>query len=108
MKNKAISPRNYNNLLGRVADILLEARSEVVREVNKVQVFPIRQMLSDESKKFQRVSGKSETPSRKSAIQQAASAELDREKGRAFIVDRMDVLEYNEFEFKKVNLSSKL
>ena len=38
MKNKAINPRNYNDLLGRVADILLEARSKVVREINKAQV----------------------------------------------------------------------
>ena len=38
MKNKTISPRNYSSLLDRIADILVEARIKVVREINKVQV----------------------------------------------------------------------
>jgi hypothetical protein len=38
MKNKTISPRNYSSLLGRIADILVEARIKVVREINKAQV----------------------------------------------------------------------
>ncbi len=38
MKNKAISRRNYNNLLDRIAEILVEARRKVVREINKAQV----------------------------------------------------------------------
>jgi predicted nuclease of restriction endonuclease-like (RecB) superfamily len=38
MKNKTISPRNYNSLLDRIADILVEARIKVVREINKAQV----------------------------------------------------------------------
>jgi len=36
--SKTMSTGNYNNLFGRVADILLEARSKVVREINKTQV----------------------------------------------------------------------
>jgi hypothetical protein len=38
MKSKEISPRYYNNLLERIADILVEARTKVVREINKAQV----------------------------------------------------------------------
>jgi len=38
MKNKAISRRNYNNLLDKIAEILVEARRKVVREINKAQV----------------------------------------------------------------------
>ena len=37
MKNKTISPRNYSNLFDRIADILVEARTKVVREINKAQ-----------------------------------------------------------------------
>jgi predicted nuclease of restriction endonuclease-like (RecB) superfamily len=37
MKNKVIGPRNYNNLLGRIANILVEARTKAVREINKAQ-----------------------------------------------------------------------
>ena len=125
MKNKAISPRNYNNLLGRVADILLEARSKVVREINKTQVlayweigreivefeqkgklraeygeelvirlakdmterfgkgfsksnvFLMRQFYLTYPQKFQTLSGKSETASRKFAIQQTPSAKFE-------------------------------
>ena len=38
MKNKVRGPRNYNNLLDRIANILVEARTKVVREINKAQV----------------------------------------------------------------------
>ena len=38
MKNKEASPKSYSNLLGRVAKILAEARTKVVREINKAQV----------------------------------------------------------------------
>ena len=38
MKNETISPRNYSSLLDRIADILVEARIKVVREINKAQV----------------------------------------------------------------------
>jgi len=38
MKNKVTRPVNYNNLLDRIANILVEARTKVVREVNKAQV----------------------------------------------------------------------
>jgi hypothetical protein len=38
MKNKMIRPVNYNNLLDRIANILGEARTKVVREINKAQV----------------------------------------------------------------------
>ena len=38
MKNKTISPRNYSSLLDRIADILVEARTKAVREINKAQV----------------------------------------------------------------------
>lgn len=38
MKNKVISPKSYNNLFDRIANILVEARTKVVKEINKVQV----------------------------------------------------------------------
>ena len=38
MKNKVIGPVNYNNLLDRIANILVEVRTKVVREINKAQV----------------------------------------------------------------------
>ena len=38
MKNKEISPQSYSSLLDRIADILVEARIKVVREINKAQV----------------------------------------------------------------------
>lgn len=37
MKNKVIGPGDYNNLLDRIANILVEARTKVVREINKAQ-----------------------------------------------------------------------
>jgi len=38
MKKKEISLGSYNNLFDRIADILVEARTRVVREINKAQV----------------------------------------------------------------------
>ena len=38
MKNKIIGPVNYNNLIDRIGSILVEARTKVVREINKAQV----------------------------------------------------------------------
>jgi hypothetical protein len=38
MKDKVIGPVNYDNLLDRIANILVEARTKVVREINKAQV----------------------------------------------------------------------
>jgi len=38
MKDKTISLKTYNNLLDRIANILVEARTKVVREINKAQV----------------------------------------------------------------------
>ena len=37
-ENKNIKIRTYNNLISRIAKILVEAKSKVVREINKVQV----------------------------------------------------------------------
>ena len=38
MKNKVIEPGHYNNLLDRIGNILVEARTKVFREINKTQV----------------------------------------------------------------------
>jgi len=38
MKNKEITSRNYSNLIDRIANILVEARTKAVREINKAQV----------------------------------------------------------------------
>jgi hypothetical protein len=38
MKNKGVGSKNYNSLLDRMAYILVEARTKVVREINKAQV----------------------------------------------------------------------
>jgi predicted nuclease of restriction endonuclease-like (RecB) superfamily len=136
MKNKVIGPVNYSNLLDKIANILVEARTKVVREINKAQVlvyweigreivefeqkgklraeygeellkklsadmtvrfgkgfsrsnlqnmrlfylaYPKCQTLSGKSygvQKFQTTSGKSETLSRKSSIQQTVSGKF--------------------------------
>lgn len=136
MKKKELSSRNYSNLLDKIANILVEARTKVVREINKAQVlayweigreivefeqegkiraeygeelikklskdmtekfgrgfseinlrnmrrfyleFPtqIQQTLSVKSKKYQTLSRKSETVSRKSIIPQTLSAKFE-------------------------------
>ena len=38
MKNKEMTTRNYGDLFDRIAEILNEARSKVVREINRAQV----------------------------------------------------------------------
>ena len=38
MENKKITVRNYNNLFDKIANIFLEARGKVVREINRAQV----------------------------------------------------------------------
>jgi len=38
MKKEVMEPKNYNNLLDRIGSILVEARTKVVREINKAQV----------------------------------------------------------------------
>jgi Protein of unknown function (DUF1016). len=38
MKSKEIITRNYGSLLDKIAEILSEAKSKVVREINKAQV----------------------------------------------------------------------
>jgi len=44
MKKKEISLGSYNNLFDRIADILVEARTRVVREINKAQVLAYREI----------------------------------------------------------------
>ena len=44
MKNKVIGPGHYNNLLDRIGNILVEARTKVVREINKAQVLAYREI----------------------------------------------------------------
>ena len=44
MKNKVIGPGHYNNLLDRIANILVEARVKAVREINKAQVLAYREI----------------------------------------------------------------
>ncbi|MHA1215544.1 MAG: DUF1016 N-terminal domain-containing protein [Candidatus Hodarchaeales archaeon] len=136
-KDKEITTRTYNNLLERIAEILNQARTKVVREINNAQVLAYweigREIVefeqkgkvraeyceellkrlsadmtakfgrgfsrsnlqnmrifllayrkcqtlsgkSDEAKKFQTPSGKSETLSRKSAIGQTPSDQFE-------------------------------
>jgi hypothetical protein len=38
MKNRTTSPGNYSSLLGRIADILVGARTKIAREINKAQL----------------------------------------------------------------------
>jgi hypothetical protein len=38
MKNKEIRPKSYSNLFDRIVYILVEARTKVIREINKAQV----------------------------------------------------------------------
>jgi hypothetical protein len=55
MKNKMIGPVNYNNLLDRIGNILVEARTKVVREINKAQLLAYweigREMVEFEQKR---------------------------------------------------------
>jgi predicted nuclease of restriction endonuclease-like (RecB) superfamily len=44
IKRKEISLRSYGNLLDRIADILVEVRTKVVREINKAQVLAYREI----------------------------------------------------------------
>lgn len=44
MENKEIVVRNYNNLLDKIGEILREARTKVVREINKAQVLAYREI----------------------------------------------------------------
>ena len=133
MNKREMDSKDYSHILEKIANILVEARTKAVREINKAQVlayweigreivdfeqkgkaraeygeelikrfsedmtekfgkgfsemnlrnmrrfyleFPtqIQQTLSVESQKFQALSGKSETVSRKFAIQQTLSA----------------------------------
>lgn len=54
MDSKEITKRNYNNLIDRIAEILKEARTKVVREINKAQVLAYweigREMVEFEQK----------------------------------------------------------
>jgi len=38
MENKEIAMKNYNDLFSSITEILNEARTKVVREINKAQV----------------------------------------------------------------------
>ena len=53
MKNKGVGSKNYNSLLDRMAYILVEARTKVVREINKAQVLAYRE-IGREMIEFQR------------------------------------------------------
>ena len=44
MKNKKIRPKSYSNLFYRIPNILVEARTKVVREINKAQVLADREI----------------------------------------------------------------
>ncbi|HBE45183.1 MAG TPA: hypothetical protein DDW17_06985 [Deltaproteobacteria bacterium] len=44
MENKEITTRNYNSLIDRIAEILKEARTKVVHEINKAQVLAYREI----------------------------------------------------------------
>lgn len=44
MKNKITILKNYNHLLNKIAEILVEARGKVVREINKAQVLAYREI----------------------------------------------------------------
>jgi len=54
MKNKEAGPKSYSNLFDRIANILVEARTKVVREINKAQVLAYweigREMVEFEQK----------------------------------------------------------
>lgn len=50
MKNKEISPKSYSNLFDRIANILVEARTKLVREINKAQVLAYWEIVEFEQK----------------------------------------------------------
>jgi hypothetical protein len=53
MKNKGVGSKIYNSLLDRMVYILVEARTKVVREINKAQVLAYRE-IGREMIEFQR------------------------------------------------------
>lgn len=89
MVNKVIGPVSYNNLLDRIANILVEARAEVVREINKAQVLAYweigREMVEFEQK------GKLRAEYRQRLLIKL-SEDLTQKFGKGFSVDNLQLM----------------
>ena len=89
MKNRAIRLKHYNNLFDRIADILVEARTKVVREINKAQVLAHweigREIIEFEQKGKMRAEY-----GRRLLIK--LSEDLVRKFGRGFSVDNLQLM----------------
>jgi len=89
MKNREITTRNYGNLFNRIAEILTEARSKVVREINKAQVLCYweigREIIEFEQKGKIRAGYGEE-------LLIKLSADLSAKFGRGFSVDNLQLM----------------
>jgi predicted nuclease of restriction endonuclease-like (RecB) superfamily len=89
MKNKEIITKNYGSLFNRIAEILTEARSKVVREINKAQVFAYweigREIIEFEQK------GKARAEYGEELLQKL-SADLSSKFGKGFSVDNLQLM----------------
>jgi len=90
MKNEDLVPtRNYSNLLDRIAEILVEARTKVVREINKAQVLAYweigREIVEFEQK------GKARAEYGEKLLVRL-SEDLTQKFGRGFSVDNLELM----------------
>jgi hypothetical protein len=89
MKNKEIVTKNYGSLFNRIAEILTEARSKVVREINKAQVLCYweigREIIEFEQKGKIRAGYGEE-------LLIKLSADLSAKFGRGFSVDNLQLM----------------
>ena len=106
MKNKEIVPKNYGSLFNRIAEILTEARSKIVREINKAQVLAYweigREIVEFEQK------GKTRAKYGEELLKKL-SADLSAKFGRGFSVDNLERMRrfYLTYSEKSETLSRK-
>lgn len=88
-KDKEITTRTYNNLIERIAEILNQARTKVIREINKAQVLAYwaigREIVEFEQK------GKARAEYGKKLLIKL-SADLSAKFGRGFSVDNLQLM----------------
>lgn len=90
MKKKEISKvRNYNSLLGRIAKILVEARTKIVREINKVQVLAYWEIGREIVEFEQRGKVRAEYGGK---VLTRLSMDLTQKFGRGFSVDNLELM----------------
>ncbi|MGQ9701420.1 MAG: DUF1016 N-terminal domain-containing protein [bacterium] len=89
MKNREITTRSYNNLIDRIANILKEARTKVVREINKTQVLAYWE-IGREIVEFEQKGEERAEYGKKTLIK--LSKDLTEKFGRGFSVDNLELM----------------